>query len=158
VCHQPREQEERSLLTVYGNLRVKTAKRIDQFTNYYVIEREVHEFIYDYKRDYEYKTCPATPHVLQLYGTHTILFPFLGTSMQHKLMFSWVNLFYTSTVVNGKDAQLSDVVAAMKHPQTGIKLKDKRYFLKAYARCFTGMLYTPTYRQSTKSSHRCGCC
>eukprot|EP00026_Physarum_polycephalum_P006661 Phypoly_transcript_06712.p1 GENE.Phypoly_transcript_06712~~Phypoly_transcript_06712.p1 ORF type:complete len:514 (-),score=51.34 Phypoly_transcript_06712:75-1616(-) len=37
------------------------------------------------------------------------------------------------------DVQLAEVVAAMKHPTTGIKLKEKRYFLKAYAKCFTGV-------------------
>lgn len=55
---------------------------------------------------------------------------------------SWLNIFFPSANVNGKDVQLAEVVAAMKHPTTGIKLKDKRYFLKAYAKCFTGMLPT----------------
>ena len=57
------------------------------------------------------------------------------------LVFKWLNLFYPSTIVHGKDVQLADVVAAMKHPVSGIKLKDKRYFLKAYAKCFTGENY-----------------
>ncbi len=39
-----------------------------------------------------------------------------------------------------KDAQLADLVAEMKDPHKGIKLKDKRYFLKAYAKCFTGIV------------------
>jgi hypothetical protein len=62
----------------------------------------------------------------------------------HYLMYlqysSWLNIFYPSAVVNGKDIQLAEIVAAMKHPTTGIKLKEKRYFLKAYAKCFTGMV------------------
>lgn len=39
-----------------------------------------------------------------------------------------------------KETRLAEVTAAMKDPVTGIKLKDKRYFLKAYARCFTGII------------------
>jgi len=40
---------------------------------------------------------------------------------------------------NYSDVRLSEVSNAMKDPAKGIKLKDKRYFLKAYAKCFTGV-------------------
>jgi hypothetical protein len=54
-----------------------------------------------------------------------------------------------------KEARLAEVANAMKDPVKGIKLKDKRYFLKAYAKCFTGKLTSNNITTEFKGAKHC---
>lgn len=58
---------------------------------------------------------------------------------------SSISLYPINITLIIKESRLIEVATAMKDPVKGIKLKDKRYFLKAYAKCFTGNISQSQY-------------